>query len=99
MDLSWESLCNKKTWSALTEEERADVVLHMKKTSYTLEEVKIILEEQRKYIASRFEGPTTLISNHVCITKVLCSHEYELNLRLSARIKEIYGNKENSRAE
>jgi len=88
MDLSWEKVCRSKTWTSLTEDEKAVKLLFMNKTSFTLEEVKILLEEQRKYIASRFEGPTTLISNHVCVTKVLCSHEYELNLRLSARIKE-----------
>jgi hypothetical protein len=88
MDLSWEKVCRPKIWTSLTDDEREDVILHMKKTSYTIEEVKILLEEQRKYIASRFEGPTTLISNHVCVTKVLCSHEYELNLRLSARVRE-----------
>ncbi|MEK6828546.1 MAG: hypothetical protein AABY15_00235 [Nanoarchaeota archaeon] len=88
MDLSWENVTGRKTWASLTEEERADIVLHMKKTSYTLEEVRILLEEQRKFIASRFEGPVTLISNKVCSTRILSSHEYELNLRLAARIKE-----------
>lgn len=82
MDLSWEKVCRPKTWNALTEEERTDYVLHMNKTSYSLEEVRILLEEQRKYIASRFEGPITLISSKVCATRILSSYEYELNLRL-----------------
>lgn len=88
MDLSWEKICRPKSWNSLTEDERTDVKLHMNKTSYTLEELKTILKEHRKYIASRFEGPTTLISNHVLVTNILNSNEYEVNLRLTARIEE-----------
>lgn len=92
MDLSWEKVCHPKTWMAMTEDERAEYMLHMKKTSYSLEEVMTMLEEQRKYIASRFEGPITLISSKICSTRILDSHQYEVNLRLFARIKENYGN-------
>lgn len=99
MDLSWEKVVRPKTWFSLTEEEKADYMLHMKKTSYSLEEVMILLEEQRKYIASRFEGPTTLISNKLCITRILDSHQYEVNLRLLARIKENYGNEKDAAGE
>lgn len=60
----------------------------MNKTSYSLEEVKMMLEEQRKYIASRFEGPVTLISNKICEVRVLQSNEYFSSLRLGVRNKE-----------
>jgi len=88
MDLEWEKVCNPKSWSSLTESERAEVIIFMNRTSYTVEEVYSMLLEQRRYIASRFEGQTTLISNKVCESRVLNSNEYVLNLRLGIRDKE-----------
>lgn len=88
MDLDWEKVCRPKTWGSLTENERAEVMLFMNRTSYTVEEVYTMLNEQRKHIASRFEGQATLISNRVCENRVLNSNEYVLNLRLGIREKE-----------
>lgn len=88
MNLEWEKVCKPKSWGSLTENERAEVMLFMNRTSYTVEEVYTMLNEQRKYIASRFEGQTTLISNRVCENRVLNSNEYVLNLRLGIREKE-----------
>jgi len=85
MNLEWEKVCNPKSWGSLTENERAEVMLFMNRTSYTVEEVNTMLEEQRKFIASRFQGQTTLISNKVCESRILSSHEYVLNLRLGIR--------------
>lgn len=89
MNLSWEKVCRPKAWNSMTEDEKASVVLFMNKTSFSIEEVKVMLEEQRKYIAARFEGDVTLISNKVCNVRVLNSNEYELNLRLAIRLKEL----------
>jgi len=88
MDLSWEALVNPKTWAKKTEKEKFEYTSHMNKESYSLEEVKTLLEEQRKFIASKFEGPSTLISNHVCKVRVMNSNNYESALRLAVRIKE-----------
>ena len=89
MDLSWKKVCHPTTWEHLTDDERAEVIMFMNKTSYSIEDVKMMLEEQRKYIASRFEGPVTLISNKVYETRILNSNEYIINLRLAIRIKEL----------
>jgi len=88
MELEWEKVCNPKTWSSLTENEKAEIMLFMSRISYTVEEVNKMLEEQRKYIASKFKGQATLISNRICESRVLNSHEYVLNLRLGIREKE-----------
>jgi len=88
MDLSWKNVCHPNTWAALTEDEKAEKMLFMNKTSFTPEEVKTMLDEQRKYIASKFKGSGTLISNKVCEMRVLHSNEYIINLKIGVGIKE-----------
>lgn len=85
MDLSWESVVSPKTWAKLTEDERAAFLLFINKDSFTAEEVATMLREQRKFIASKFDGETTLISNHVCKVRALQAIGYESNLKLANR--------------
>lgn len=89
MKLDWEEVCNRKTWNALTDDERAAIVMFNNKDTFTVEEVAELMSEQRKYIASRFEGPSTLISNKVCEVRVLNSNEYSINLRIALRASEL----------
>ncbi len=81
MNFNWEYLCSRHwTVARASEEEKAAYNELRSKETFTREEVLKILEENAKCIASKFEGPVTLINSNVVKSLILNSHEYRLNL-------------------
>jgi hypothetical protein len=81
MDFSWEYICC-RFWSTAKASDE-EIFLYKEtcsKQTFTREEVRTILKEHRKSIASEFDGPVTLINSKVIKDYICNSHEYEINL-------------------
>ncbi len=81
MTFDWEYICS-RNWSVanVTDEEK-DVYNKLRsRDSFARSEVKEILEEYSKCLASKFDGPVSLINSSVVKNTILNSHEYRLNL-------------------
>ena len=81
MNFDWEYICSRHWSVATASEEEREVYNELRnKDTFTREEVKKILDENIKCIASRFDGPITLINSNVIKIRILNSNEYRLNL-------------------
>lgn len=81
MTFDWEYICS-RNWSVATatDEEKAVYNKLRSRDSFSRSEVKEILEEYSKSLASKFDGPVNLISSNVVKNTILNCHEYRLNL-------------------
>jgi len=81
MNLDWKYVCSRNwTVARASEEEKLSYNLLRSKKSFTRDEVLKILEESSKCLASKFDGPVTLINSQVVKNLILNSREYELYL-------------------
>lgn len=81
MNLDWEYVCSRHWTVARATEEEKNVYNELRsRDTFTRAEVKKILQEHSKCVASKFDGPVTLINSNVVKSLILNSHEYSLNL-------------------
>ena len=81
MNLDWEYVCSRHwTVSNATEGEKEVYNELRSRDSFSRAEVKKIMEEHSKYLATLFDGPVTLINSEIIKNRILNSHEYRLNL-------------------
>lgn len=81
MTFDWEYICSRNWTVANAPEEEVKTYNELRsRDSFSRSEVKEILEEYSKCLASKFDGPVTLINSSVVKNTILNCHEYRLNL-------------------